>query len=130
PNVTCAMSGMREMSEVEENCATASSEEPLSDEQREAIEKLIARNERLTELYCTGCEYCLPCPEGVAIPEIFMAMNYHRVWGLTEHAKRLYARLGERNAEACIECHQCEEKCPQNLPIVEQLKESHEALSG
>ena len=129
-NVTCAMSGMNEMQQVEENCATASREEPLSDEELSAIREAVAENEKLAELYCTGCNYCQPCPQGVAIPKIFEAMNYHRVWGLlTEHAKTLYKGLGEANAEACIECGECEEKCPQDIPIIEQLKESHEALS-
>jgi uncharacterized protein len=71
----------------------------------------------------------------VAIPEILNAMNYHRVWGLTELGQRMYRHLGnERHAEqlpatACVECGQCEEKCPQHLAIIEQLKESHQALS-
>jgi len=135
PNVTCAMSGMNEMRQVEENCATASREEPLSDEELTAIREAVTENEKLAELYCTGCNYCQPCPQGVAIPDIFTAMNYHRVWGLTELAKRRYAHLGPDNkdgkmdATACVECGECEEKCPQNLPIIQQLKESHEALS-
>ncbi len=135
PHVACAMSGMNEMQQVEENCATASREEPLSDEELSAIREAVAENEKLVELYCTGCNYCQPCPEGVAIPDIFAAMNYHRVWGLTAHAKRQYAHLGPDNkdgkmdATACVECGECEEKCPQDIPIIQQLKESHEALS-
>ena len=128
-NVTCAMSGMNEMQQVEENCATASREEPLSNEELAAIRQTVSENEKLAELYCTGCNYCQPCPQGVAIPKIFEAMNYHRVWGLTEHAKQTYSALGEANAEACVECGECEEKCPQDLPIIEQLKESHAALT-
>ncbi len=135
PHVTCALSGMNTMQQVEENVATCSREEPLTVQELEAIRNATEENKRLSDLYCTGCRYCLPCEQGVAIPEIFSAMNYHRVWGLTELARRQYARLGPdntdglRNAEACIECGQCEEKCPQNIPIVQQLKESHEALS-
>ena len=129
PNVTIAFSGMGTRQQVEENCATASREEPLSQEELAAIRQSISENEKLAELYCTGCNYCQPCPQGVAIPKIFEAMNYHRVWGLTEHAKEMYSKLGEANAEACIECGECEEKCPQNIPIIQQLKKSHEALS-
>lgn len=135
PNVTCAMSGMNQMQHVEENMATASREEPLTDAEYEQIRQAVAQNEKLAELYCTGCNYCQPCPEGVAIPDIFAAMNYHRVWGLTGYAQSLYSRLGpdnregKMNATACVECGECEEKCPQNIPIIEQLKESHKALS-
>ncbi|NLO72994.1 MAG: aldo/keto reductase [candidate division WS1 bacterium] len=134
PHVTCALSGMNALQQVEENCATASREEPLTAEELEALRVATEENARLADLYCTGCGYCLPCPNNVAIPEIFKAMNYHRVWGLTDLARRMYGRLGnerhpeELNALACTECGQCEEKCPQNLHIIEQLKESHAAL--
>ena len=135
PNVTTALSGMGNRQMVEENVATCSREEPLSQIELRAIRQAVKDNEKLAQLYCTGCGYCLPCPQGVAIPEIFAAMNYHRVWGLTDHAKRLYRRFGpdhkdgKQNASACVECGICELKCPQNIPIIEQLKESHEALS-
>jgi len=136
PGVTVAFSGMGTRQQVEENCAIASREEPLSREEMQAIERALHENERLSELYCTGCNYCMPCDQGVAIPDIFAAMNYHRVWGLTEHARELYRAFGGDNnagkmdASACVECGQCEEKCPQNIRIIEQLKESHEALGG
>jgi len=100
-----------------------------------AIQDQLERNSQLSKLYCTGCEYCLPCPQSVGIPQAFSAMNMHRVWGLTAHAKRQYSRLGPEHkegllqADACIECGQCEEKCPQKIPIIEQLKETHAALA-
>jgi hypothetical protein len=61
-------------------------------------------------------------------------MNMHKVWGLTENAKGRYRHLGPEhregllNASACVECGDCEPKCPQKIPIVEQLKETHAAL--
>ena len=134
PNVTIALSGMSTRAQVEENCAVASREAPLSTKEMQAIQSALEENKRLAELYCTGCNYCIPCPQGVAIPDIFAAMNHHRVWGLTVHAKQLYRRLGPDNKEgkmdasACVECGECEEKCPQNIPIIERLKESHAAL--
>jgi len=136
PNVTVAMSGMNTLEMVEENAATCSRTEPLTADELAAIEQALAENQRLSELYCTGCNYCMPCPNGVGIPQAFAAMNLHRVWGLTDLAKQQYARLGPDNkdgllqADACIECGECEEKCPQHIPIIEQLKETHEALGA
>lgn len=136
PNVTIAFSGMSDEQQVRENCEVAGREEALSDGEVEAIKQALEDNKRLAELYCTGCEYCLPCPQGVAIPKVFSAMNMHRVWGLTEHAQHRYAHLGQENdkgekdASACIECGQCEEKCPQKIEIIKQLKETHEALGA
>jgi predicted aldo/keto reductase-like oxidoreductase len=135
PHVTTALSGMNTIEMVDENCATVSRPEPLTDDERAAIEALLDDNKRLSELYCTGCNYCMPCPHGVGIPQAFSAMNMHRVWGLTDVAKRNYARLGPDNregllqADACVECGECEDKCPQNIPIIDQLKETHAALA-
>lgn len=135
PNVTLALSGMNTLEMVEENCATASHEEPLSPDEREKVLQMVSENERFSELYCTGCNYCLPCPQGVGIPMAFAAMNLHKIWGLTDVAKQHYSNLGPENkegylqADACIECGVCEPKCPQNIQIIDQLKETHAALS-
>ncbi len=136
PNVSVALSGMSTMQQVEENCATASRDSFLSDEERGLVEKSMEENKRLAELYCTGCKYCEPCPNKVMIARTFELMNQHRVYGLTGHAKRGYKAIveGRKNikgkaADACVECGECEEKCPQKLKIIEQLKESHAALA-
>lgn len=140
PNVTVALSGMNSIDMVEENTATASRPELLSDEERQQIVDSLEENKKLEELYCTGCNYCMPCPNGVDIPGNFSAMNLLRVWGLEELAKRRYAKLGRKKddedepapawAEACVECGECEPKCPQDIPIIDQLKEVAKALSA
>ena len=135
PNVSVAFSGMNEKAHIIQNATTASRDEVLSSDELKEIGDALERNRALAELYCTGCEYCLPCPQGVGIPQAFSAMNMHRVWGFTDHARRMYSRLGPENkdglmqADACVECGTCEEKCPQNIKIIEQLKETHTALS-
>ena len=136
PNVTVALSGMSAEAMVEENAATASREGALSPEEMEQIAAAVEENKKLADLYCTGCEYCMPCPNGVNIPKCFSLMNLHRVWGQTEAARRYYhdgwtlRSEGSENlwAAACVECGQCEPKCPQKIPIIEQLKETHKAL--
>ena len=139
PNVTTALSGMNSIKMIEENVATASRPESLSQEETQQILGMLKENKHLEELYCTGCNYCMPCPNGVDIPANFSAMNLYRVWGLEETAKKQYAQLGDRKkdgepapawAEACIECGECEPKCPQNIPIIKQLKEVKKALSS
>jgi predicted aldo/keto reductase-like oxidoreductase len=134
PNVSVALSGMNTVEMVEENAATASDETALTTQEKQQIEAMLLENRRLADLYCTGCEYCMPCPNKVSIPAIFRLMNLHRVWGLTEAAKKSYRGLGKDqsnlDASACVECGQCEPKCPQKIPIIEQLKESHRALGG
>ncbi len=137
PNVTVALSGMSTVEMVEENVATASRAEPLSAEEIEQIAAQLEKYKKLADLYCTGCGYCMPCPNGVNIPKCFELMNLHRVLGQTEAARRLYndgwtlRKEGTENlwAAACVECGECEPKCPQKIPIIEQLKETHSVLA-
>jgi len=135
PNVTVALSGMSTMQHVEENLATAADPVSLSETDKQAIDQHLQRMKGMADLYCTGCKYCMPCPEEVAIPKIFERYNRGRVYGLWENARKEYARLGTNQwdkgnkADACVECGECEEKCPQNIPIREQLKEAHKALT-
>jgi predicted aldo/keto reductase-like oxidoreductase len=139
PHVTTAMSGMSTMQQVEENCATANEAGPLSEAERQAVLRMLEENKRLAELYCTGCAYCLPCPQGVGIPQCFSAMILFKVWGLRDLARQHYRNLQNgqvrwqeqvvKAADACVECGECEEKCPQKIPIRQQLKETHAALA-
>lgn len=135
PDVSVALSGMSTMQHVEENLATASEAVSFSDDDKAAIAEHLERLKKLADLYCTGCEYCLPCPEEVAIAKIFERYNRGRVYGLWESARESYAGLGKvrwdrgNNAEACNECGECEEKCPQDIPIRKQLKEAHAELT-
>jgi uncharacterized protein len=134
PGVTCALSGMGSMDMVEENVRVASNDTPLTAEEIERINASMEENKRMAELYCTGCNYCMPCPQEVNIPLNFQIMNHHRVYGITDYAKDQYRQIGTnewmkgKKAEDCIECGICEEKCPQKIQIRKQLKETAEVL--
>lgn len=134
-NVDCALSGMSNMQMVEENIVTASkADNPLSATEIESLDRLMNEYKKLSELYCTGCNYCMPCPQDVNIPFIFSQMNNFRIYGLKDIAKSEYARIGAENgisglkADMCIECGICESKCPQKIEIINQLKECAEIL--
>lgn len=126
--VHCALSGMQNLQMLEENHKTASVETPLTPKEKAKIDSALDENKKLAELYCTGCKYCMPCPNQVNIPLNFEAMNYHKVYGLTQHAKNIYRDIspekdrGEK-AEKCVQCGICEEKCPQKIKIMEQLQD-------
>jgi len=136
PTVDVALSGMSDLAMLEENAKIAAKEGHLTSDELATVNTMMEENKKLAKLYCTSCNYCLPCPQEIKIPHIFNIMNNHRVYGLTDHAKNAYGQVmrGEgwqKSADAtkCIECGICEEKCPQNLPIIKQLKETHETLA-
>lgn len=132
--IDIALSGMSTMSQVTENLAIADDPVTLTPENLTAIAQHLARLHKLADLYCTGCRYCLPCPAGVDIPFVFETYNRGNVYGLWESAKRSYRqrmqehRENARVADACVECAACEIKCPQKLPVREQLKHVHRTL--
>ena len=137
PGVSTALSGMNAIEQVEENVATASRTEPLTPKEKIQVLESMEENKKLADLYCTECGYCMPCPNGVDIPTNFLYMNYYKVYGLKDYARQQYATLKENTledmdvpswADTCVECGECEPKCPQEIPIIEQLKETREAL--
>jgi predicted aldo/keto reductase-like oxidoreductase len=136
PNVTVALSGMSTMQHVEENVVTAADEVSLSPEDTRLILEHLERLSEMAKLYCTGCKYCMPCQQEVNISFIFEAYNLGQVYGLWDVARQRYANLpnqrrdGGQQADACIECGDCEEKCPQNIQIRDQLKAAHAALTA
>jgi predicted aldo/keto reductase-like oxidoreductase len=123
PNVTIALSGMSTMQMLEENVATASKAGELTQEDHDALEAAIQERKEFMGLYCTGCGYCMPCPEGVDIPANFEILNLERIFGLTDHAKSRYASLAGK-AAYCRLCGKCVEPCPQDLDIPARLAEA------
>ena len=129
-HVHVALSGMSTLQQVEENLATANAPVALCAADEQQIRDHLSRLQKMADVYCTGCRYCLPCEQGVDIPGVFERFNLGRVYGIWEHARQGYRWLldSKKSADFCTECGQCEDKCPQHIPIRDQLKEAHAAL--
>lgn len=135
-NISCALSGMQTMEMVDQNAAIASLENPMSEAEWKELGEAIDNVKKFSELYCTGCNYCQPCPQGIVIPRIFNAYTYHNVYGLTDLAKKDYQDYitGPENpgktVKDCVDCGLCEKKCPQKLKIREQLRKVEGILAS
>ncbi len=124
PNVSVIIPGMDKVEQVIENSKVGIDVRTLTEEERETIEK---EAEELGDEFCRRCGYCAPCPQGINIPTLIVMEGYYLRYDLQDWAKERYASQ-VRNASHCIECGQCEPRCPYNLPIRKILKRVHENL--
>lgn len=133
PEITLALSGMSTMAQVEENLVIAESSRPsaLSSEELTVIDKVRELYEALIKVKCTGCGYCQPCPNNVAIPAVFEHYNNAAAYNTFDKSVKSYKALVKegKDVSQCIECGKCEGACPQQLPIIKYLKEAHEYLN-
>jgi len=136
PHVTMALSGMNAIRQVDENIAVANDTATLSTDDMDELKTHLEKLKKMADLYCTGCGYCMPCPQEVNIPRIFQLYNQARVYDIWETSREAYSQIGNvewepgKTADACVECGECEPKCPQNISIRSQLKEAHKLLTG
>jgi len=133
PQVSTALSGMSTMADVTENLATASESGvgKLAEEDQHLIAEVQQAYEGLAPIPCTQCEYCLPCPSGVAIPRVFSIYNDSATYDSWRSGKWAYKfqMKPESRADNCIECGECEAVCPQNIEIIDWLATAHEKLT-
>ena len=134
PEVTVVLSGMNSLEMVAENIATA--DEARVGEFTEKDFRLIARIREIIQekekVGCTGCRYCMPCPQGVDIPGTFSSYNAmyteSKFAGRAQYAQAVGLTRKPAFASQCIGCGKCEKHCPQGIPIREKLKEADKAL--
>lgn len=140
PEVTLALSGMNEEDHIEENLAIAEQAYPnsLTQAELELVTRVEQKYRELMKAGCTGCRYCMPCPEGVDIPACFDVYNILHMFGNPDETKfryavRLSGVLSGGNtgfASQCIQCGACLEKCPQKLEIPALLEAVVNELEG
>ncbi len=118
PYIDVAIPGMNTVEQVIEN-VKAIENTTLSEEDNLKIDKI---RKDLNGNFCRRCEYCLPCPKNVNIPQNFLLEGYYTRYNLKDWALERYESLGDSKASECIDCGICETKCPYNLPIRDMLK--------
>ncbi|MEE0901774.1 MAG: aldo/keto reductase [Methanobrevibacter sp.] len=132
-NVTCVLSGMNSFEQIDENIRIAENTAPLSMsfEDMETVElvKRVLRNS--LKINCSTCGYCMPCPQGVNIPECMKIYNekylFEHKGFFNQSFMDYYQYVGgimgnEGNAGKCNGCGKCLRKCPQKLDIIAELK--------
>jgi predicted aldo/keto reductase-like oxidoreductase len=136
PQVSTILSGMTTLEQLKENIEIFSRPDAvpnsLGDEEKKILAQVKAKYESMASVPCTACEYCLPCSQGVRIPDVFAKYNDGVMFGTFEPARRQYyfLTMSKQDVSLCISCGECAEKCPQHIEIPKQLATAHEALTG
>ena len=143
PEVSVVLSGMSTKKMIRENCESADNSgiNSLSAQEQAVIERLTEEFRKKIAVPCTSCSYCMPCPQGVNIPQNFACLNnvtlersrFRRIMTRRTYRK-LKAKKNKVNREnpngtasLCIKCGECVKKCPQRIQIPEELeKVKHE----
>jgi len=129
-NVSCALSGMGDMEMLEGNLRVANMEVPMTEDDFGKAALMMEELKKLSDLYCPGCNYCMPCPKEINIPHIFNAYTYHNVYGLSAQAKNMWNAKRGAPVSDCIDCGACNTKCPQGIDVMQKLKDVEGILSG
>jgi len=134
PRISVVLSGMSTLDQVVENVKYAEDERAasLQPEERELIARARELYRQRTLVDCTGCRYCMPCPQGIEIPLVFRIFNDSALYDSLDNERfeyRLSVLLGRTApATSCVECGQCEAACPQKLSVIKELARAAEAL--
>jgi len=132
--VATVLSGMSRMAQVEENLRSAERARAgsLGPADLALVDRLREAYRQRAAVPCTKCDYCLPCPNGVSIPRNFELYNDAVIHEDPTLPRFTYGRFLTETERAghCSACKECEEKCPQAIPISEWMPKVHDLLGA
>ena len=133
PEVATVLSGCNEAAQIDDNLRIFDAVAPniMTDDELKLIEDVRSAYLSRRKIGCTGCRYCMPCPNGVNIPGIFSAWNQLSLYNKNPKDNWDYGQIvlkGE-TANKCVACGACEAACPQHLGIIEALKKAQRELA-
>ena len=134
PDVSFLLSGMSTMQHVEEDLEFAELSRPglLSAEELAIVRRVRDVYRELSPIPCTSCRYCMPCPQGVAIPDVFEFYNDAHAYDDLPRRQWAYNTFMDdsERADQCTACGDCLDKCPQDIDIPSWMEKAQAFLAG
>lgn len=132
-NVVLVLSGMSDITQVDDNISNMNCFEPMNNKEYLVIEEVVKKIKKIATIPCTSCYYCVrTCPKQIKIPEYFAIYNN---WKQNKKTQMLvtsmyYSNLinNSCNAKECIKCGKCKKECPQHIDIATKLQEANKEL--
>lgn len=132
--VATILSGMSNQQQLDENIAVFDhlTVGGLTDADKAFIKQLKEAYLARIPIGCTGCRYCVPCPNDVVIPDIFHAYNENTMLGQSWKNSWHYGNIAKdgHDAAKCVGCGACEGVCPQSLSIIDLLAKINQEYNG
>jgi predicted aldo/keto reductase-like oxidoreductase len=131
PEISVVLSGMSLMQHVEENVTSAASSEigTMSGDEMSVIDQVRLKYEEICPIKCTSCEYCMPCPNGLNIPDLLRLLNHGIMYDKLATSRKWYLTKPEgEQAGNCQRCYECEAVCPQQLIVSDWMEIVHAVL--
>ena len=133
PEIGTVLSGCNEEAQIDDNLRIFDTVEPgiMTEDELKLMADARDAYLSLMKIGCTGCRYCMPCPNGVNIPGIFAAWNDYSLYNAdpAQHYGLNEIRKNSAGADNCVACGACEAACPQHLSIIDALQEAWKELN-
>lgn len=126
PGVSCVMSGVRSLADLEKSLAY----EEASEEEKDYAAAFASFPRIKWAGHCMYCGHCAPCPKGIDVATVTKFLNLAKVQGSVPETVREHYAVLDHKAGECVSCGACEKRCPFGVSIRENMRKAKEIFGS